>query len=295
MCNGKLWTFVKSLAFLFKHASAVQRTIGGNLVLTCGTSLSTTTTRGRLSTEGSLFFCGDAAGRPKEWQKGAKKDFSASDRAFAFNVGVPFKTPEEAFLGQSISPELLSWDGGIDPLQYFNDSKEAKEFTGSLPICRTKDMVIMVGLPASGKSHFSKTHFVPGGYEWVNRDTLSTAEKCLKVAQGALKAGKSVVIDNTNPDPAARKPFVDAAKKAGYTVRAFVWNTPRDMCEHLNWLRVKRTKGETRRLPDVAFAVCNKKLTPPTLAEGFTEICACKFVPSFTATSEAAKLYFQRT
>jgi len=240
------------------------------------------------------FFCGDAAGRPKEWQTGAKKDFSSSDRAFAFNIGVPFKTPEECFLAQSISPTLLSWDG-IDPLQYLNDSKESKEFTGSLPICRKKDMVIMVGLPASGKSHFSKTHFVPGGYEWVNRDTLSTAEKCLKVAQAALKAGKCVVIDNTNPDPAARKPFIDAATKAGCTVRAFVWSTPREVCEHLNWVRVKETKGAVRRLPDVAFNVCNKKFTPPTLDEGFSEICSCKFVPNFDPASKFGKLYLQRT
>lgn len=240
------------------------------------------------------FFCGDAAGRAASWKAGAKKDFSASDRSFAFNIGVPFKTPEECFLGTAVAPELLGWDS-IDPLQFLNDNKEQKEFVGTLPIARKKDMVIMVGLPASGKSHFSKTHLVPEGYEWINRDTLASAEKCLVVAKAAIEEGHSVVIDNTNPDPAARKPFIDAAKKAGYTVRAFVWKTPREVCDHLNWVRVKETQGRVRRLPDVAFNMCNKKLTEPTKSEGFTEICTCQFAPAFTPSSAFGKLFLQRT
>lgn len=34
------------------------------------------------------FYCGDAAGRPKEGDR--KKDFSDTDRKFAINVGLPF-------------------------------------------------------------------------------------------------------------------------------------------------------------------------------------------------------------
>jgi len=45
------------------------------------------------------FYCGDAAGRPK--------DFSKSDRLFALNVGIPFKTPEEFFEGNRALPFTL--------------------------------------------------------------------------------------------------------------------------------------------------------------------------------------------
>ena len=39
----------------------------------------------------------------------------------------------------------------------------------------------MVGPPASGKSTFRQRYLEPNGYIAVNRDTLGTAEKCLKV------------------------------------------------------------------------------------------------------------------
>lgn len=43
------------------------------------------------------FYCGDAAGRPKDGTR--KKDFSDSDRKFAINIGLNFKVPEELFHG----------------------------------------------------------------------------------------------------------------------------------------------------------------------------------------------------
>ena len=37
-------------------------------------------------------------------------------------------------------------------------------------------------MPASGKSTFSKKHFGANGYVIVNRDTLGTPAKCMKVS-----------------------------------------------------------------------------------------------------------------
>ena len=39
-----------------------------------------------------------------------------------------------------------------------------------------------MGPPASGKSSFCENHLVPHGYVRVNRDTLGTAAKCMKVS-----------------------------------------------------------------------------------------------------------------
>jgi hypothetical protein len=70
---------------------------------------------------------------------------------------------------------------------------------------------------ASGKSSWGK-RWLPN-YVWINQvyafshaiapttmqDTLKTKEKCVKACREALSAGKSCIIDNTNPEPATRK------------------------------------------------------------------------------------------
>ena len=50
-----------------------------------------------------------------------------------------------------------------------------------LSIFQSPEMVIMVGCPASGKSTFRKRYLEPHGYVAVNRDTMGTMQKCIKV------------------------------------------------------------------------------------------------------------------
>ena len=59
-----------------------------------------------------------------------------------------------------------------------------------------KEIVLLIGSPASGKSTFSKNYFC--NYVRINQDTLGTIRKCEKMASKMLESGKSVVIDNTN-------------------------------------------------------------------------------------------------
>ncbi|XP_071569527.1 bifunctional polynucleotide phosphatase/kinase-like [Temnothorax nylanderi] len=75
----------------------------------------------------------------------------------------------------------------------------------------------MVGSPDSGKSHFAKNYLKEYGY--VNRDTLGSWQKCIAAVQQYLNQGKSIVIDNTNPDPASRKRYIEIAKKRNVSFR----------------------------------------------------------------------------
>ena len=71
----------------------------------------------------------------------------------------------------------------------------------------------MVGFPGSGKSFFCQEYIVPAGYRHVNRDTLGSWQKCVAATKAALEAGKSVVVDNTNPDPESRLRYIEVAAK----------------------------------------------------------------------------------
>ena len=67
------------------------------------------------------FYWGDAAGRPKS--KTRSKDFSDSDRKFAINCGLEFKTPEMYFLNEKEKLPALGFD-----------IKEFKKLEGKSPI-----------------------------------------------------------------------------------------------------------------------------------------------------------------
>ena len=92
----------------------------------------------------------------------------------------------------------------------------------------------MVGCPGSGKSSFSKMHLESAGYVYVNRDTLKTWQKCVALAEKGVKAGSSVVIDNTNPDRQSRARYTTIAKEHNLPVRAFWMSTSIEHAKHNN-------------------------------------------------------------
>jgi bifunctional polynucleotide phosphatase/kinase len=174
-------------------------------------------------------------------------------------------------------------------------------------------MVIMCGLPATGKSTFSKKYFVAEGYVRANKDDHGS--RCLKIAKEAVASGKSVVCDNTNVSMKARAEYIAIAKEAGIPVRCFRMTTPRELAEHLNFVRFVRwqgpptpcnspatdlkfvnqfservSNGEVRRVPDVGFNTANKNWQNPAASEGFSEIVDIPFVPDFA--EEKHKTWF---
>jgi bifunctional polynucleotide phosphatase/kinase len=155
----------------------------------------------------------------------------------------------------------------------------------------------MVGMQASGKSSFVKKHLVPKGrfarcfllyvgYVRINRDTLKTQEKCVSEAKKSLSEGRSVVIDNTNPDVASRAKYINLAKQLNIPCRCFVMTTPRKLAEHLNVFRELLSGGKAPRIPDIAYNVYQKKFKEPSESEGFTQIIKCNFIPEFSNLRE---------
>jgi hypothetical protein len=81
-----------------------------------------------------------------------------------------------------------------------------------------QEIVLLVAPPSTGKSTLAR-RFDPSLYTTVNSDTLKTVEKCMAVAGEALRGGvKSVVVDNTNMEQAARARWVAFAREHGVSV-----------------------------------------------------------------------------
>ncbi|XP_020297314.1 uncharacterized protein F21D5.5-like [Pseudomyrmex gracilis] len=228
------------------------------------------------------FYIGDAAGRPKNWDHGKKKDHSCVDRLFALNLDLKFYTPEEHFLKyrKSIPYNLPMFNPKENLLPI--DNLDVIKF-----MLKEQEIVLMVGSPGSGKSHFVKNYLKEYGY--VNRDILGSWQKCVVITEQYLDRGKSVVIDNTNPDPATRQRYTEIAKKRNIPVRCFVMTTSIDHAKH----NIKfRSLTDSSHVPvnDIVINSYAKNYVPPTLEEGFKEIVEINFIPKFN-NKEDQKLY----
>lgn len=213
-------------------------------------------------------FVGDAGGR--------KDDFSCSDRNLAANVGIPFKTPEEFFLNEEPQPYTRSFD----PLNYLNYEESGppflfKPFDG-------QEIALFVGSPGAGKSTFFHRYLEPLGYVRVNQDILRSRERCLEAASMALKEGKSVAIDNTNPDQEVRWAWTSLATKHDVPIRCFQFTTSKDMARHNDVVRALSgsitLNPESRHiLPQLAFNTFGSRYQEPKVQEGFTEVIQVPF------------------
>jgi len=300
----------------------------------------------RWDTDHSLYV-GDAAGRKKSCFPVSSKrgnDFSCSDRKFAYNIGIDFKTPEEFFLNdKEPNAELWEW-GGFDPssLYYFKNNTanqkqidkqqrqlqkiieedvnvNGKNLTRNIEISIESDIdesesekiiqendeqeiVLLVGPPSSGKSTFCSTYFP--NYTQVNMDILKTKAKCLKATREAIKLGKSVIVDNTNPSKKARAEYISIKNKfneqikidgsKNITIRCIILDVSKELALHLNMLRVKMTQGKRKKNPTVAYNVYYKNFDQPTVDEGIDEIVTISFKIKFKDELHR-HLFFERT
>ncbi|XP_046824557.1 uncharacterized protein F21D5.5 isoform X2 [Vespa crabro] len=220
------------------------------------------------------FYVGDAAGRQKNWAPGKKKDHSKVDRLMAMNIGLQFQTPEEHFLGHKAVSYVLPT---FDPKALLKDGDICHPADAKIT-SKQQEIILMVGSPGSGKSHFTKLYL--SEYDYINRDTLGSWQKCISAMEQSLIQGKRVVIDNTNPDPASRERYIVVAKKYSIPVRCFLMTTSTEHAKHNNRFR-ELTDSNHVKISDIIINSYMKNYVPPTLEEGFTELVKINFIPRF--------------
>ena len=198
------------------------------------------------------FYCGDAAGRTG--------DHSDCDYKFALNCTLNFKLPEEIFNNKT---NII--------LPYIN-YPNIESIKGKLNFTPTngKEIIIMIGYPASGKSTISKKINEFYNYEIINQDTLKTKAKCHKMVKELIIKGKSLIVDNTNPTIETRKFYIDIARENDYYITCIYMQTSLELSIHNNHFR--NNYKTNLLIPEIAYRIFKSKFEKPKEEEGFNRI-----------------------
>jgi len=144
------------------------------------------------------------------------------------------------------------------------------------PICyhTGMELILFTGLQAAGKSTFYRERFA-GTHTLVSKDVLRNnprpERRQEQLIAEALAAGRSVVVDNTNPTPEVRAPLIALGRRYGATIvgYSFVSTAGESLA------RNRQRQGKAR-VPDVAIFATRKRLVPPSYAEGFDQLYAVR-------------------
>ena len=128
------------------------------------------------------------------------------------------------------------------------------------------EMAIFIGIQASGKSTFYKQQFY-NSHIRLNLDMLRTRHRENLLMLACLGAKQAFVIDNTNPTPEVREPYITLARSHDFQITGYYFQSSVD--ESLN-RNAKRHPKE--QVPDVAIYATHKKLVLPDYTEGFDKL-----------------------
>lgn len=126
--------------------------------------------------------------------------------------------------------------------------------------------VILIGIPASGKSTFCKERFFSSHIR-LSLDMLKTRHRERLLFDACLTAKQPVVIDNTNVTAAERHRYIIPVKEAGFRVIGYYFSSRIGEALERN-----RQREGTEQIPDKGVLGIASRLELPAMPEGFDEL-----------------------
>ncbi len=136
-------------------------------------------------------------------------------------------------------------------------------------------IVVLVGLPGSGKSSYARRMGVTPLSSDLLRQLLAdditdqtiharVFNAMRYLLRHRLAIGRPVTyVDATHLIPAERQPYIEIARWYGCDVEALFFDVPLEVC-------LERNRGRSRVVPEDAMRMMAEKLVPPTVEEGFS-------------------------
>lgn len=191
------------------------------------------------------FYCGDALDRPH--------DHSGADYWFAVHTGMRFITPEALFLDLPARDELLQLPNSLHVISPQVQPDLSKLVSPAYP--DRPEIVIMMGLPGSGKTTLARHLFPNYVHISPDHDGMTTEKKRIEAINTALAQGRSVVVDQTHLSGKSR------AYLLPYHPRAIHLATPLPICEKL--IEFRSCFGGSY-VPTIALRKLNSSYEAPT-------------------------------
>jgi predicted kinase len=142
---------------------------------------------------------------------------------------------------------------------------------------KSMEIVLLVSPQGSGKTTFYQTRYA-ATHVLVSKDRFRNnrrpQRRQMQLIEEALKEGRSVVVDNTNPTVEDRAPIIALARSYGARVVGFFLDSCLGDCLERNARRSGR-----ELVPDKALYITLQRLRKPRWDEGFDRLYQVRLTP----------------